>query len=310
MRFGVQLPNYGPIAGPAVIAQAARHAEALGFDSVWTNDHVLVPSRIVRYSRIFEAMTTLVWVAACTQRVRLGTSVLVLPQRDPILAAKQLATIDVLSGGRLTVGVGAGYLPEEFGFLRAPFERRGRVLEEHIGVMRALWGGATSHRGEEVAFEDARFGPVPVQGDAVPLWIAGTSQPAMRRAATLGDAWHPAHLDPKTLAEKGAEVRLLAGERSVAITLKLRISLSDGPLPAHAPNGEWELLGGPERVAEDIARYREASLEELVLTFRHGDERRLALEMERFAAEIMPRFRESRHAESTDRSGYSNWALG
>jgi probable F420-dependent oxidoreductase len=297
VRFGVQLPNYGRIAGPEAITRTARLAEALGYHAVWTNDHLLVPSRIARYGRIFESLTTLVWAAACTERVTLGTSVLILPLRDPILTAKQLATIDVLSRGRLIVGAGAGYVAEEFGFLGAPFERRGDVLEERIGVMRALWRGATAHQGVEAGFGDARFGPLPVHGDAVPLWLAGASRPAMRRAARLADAWHPAHLDPPTLAEKAAEVRRLAGERRVAITLKLRISLREGDrAPAPPPAGEWELRGGPQAVAEDVARLREAGLEELVLTFRHDDERELAEEMEAFAGEVVTRFPEEDRA--------------
>ena len=143
MRFGLQLPNYGPISDPQMIAKTAARAEADGYASVWTNDHVIVPPGMPQYERIFEAMTTLVWTAAHTESIRLGTSVLVLAQRDPILAAKQLASIDVLCRARLIVGIGAGYVAEEFGILGARFEHRGALLEHQIAVMRALWGGAT-----------------------------------------------------------------------------------------------------------------------------------------------------------------------
>jgi len=292
MRFGVQLPNYGPIAGPDSLARVARLAEDLGFDSVWINDHVLVPSRITRYQRIFEAMSTLVWVAAKTERVRIGTSVLILPQRNAILAAKQLATVDVLSGGRLIVGIGAGYVEEEFRFLGAPYARRGARLEEQIAAMRALWGGADSFAGETISFEDASFGPTPLQGAEVPLWLAGASRPALRRAARLGDGWHPAHLPPEALAAKASELRELAEGRPVAVTMKIRIFIDGDGAEAASDElpGEAELRGGVEAMCDSLERYREAGLEELVLTFRHQDVDVMTREMRTFAEEIAPRF--------------------
>jgi probable F420-dependent oxidoreductase len=284
LRFGLQLPTYGAGADPHTIVQTARRAEELGFESVWVNDHVLVPSTLSRYAEILEALTTLVWVAAHTERMRLGTSVLILPQRDPILAAKQLATLDVLSGGRVIAGLGAGYVSEEFEFLGAPFEQRGKRIEEQIALLRALWGGERSFDGETVRFDDALFGPLPPQGAALPIWIGGSSRPAMRRAATLADAWHPAHLDRATLAEKRKELDDLAQGRSVGITLKLRVALWGEPPPAPG----YQMVGDAARVRDELATYASDGLDDFMVVFPNETIEEFREMMEAFAAEVMP----------------------
>jgi probable F420-dependent oxidoreductase len=296
MRFGMQLPTYGPIADPGVIARAAGRADELGYDSVWVNDHVLVPSRISRYGRIFEALTTLAWVAGHTARARIGTSVLILPQREAILAAKQLATIDVLSGGRLIVGLAVGYVAEEYHYLRAPFERRGALIEEQLAAMRALWSGTGSFHGDSIAFEDASFGPTPLSGERLPIWLGGHSPPALRRAARLADAWHAAHLDVPTMARKRAELLALAGGRRVETTLKLRLFLTRRPGEHRARvqdelPGDTELVGTPARVRERIAEYDRSGLDELVVAFPHEEVGALHWAMETFAAEVAAPFR-------------------
>jgi probable F420-dependent oxidoreductase len=279
-----------------VIARAARRADELGYDSVWVNDHVLVPSRITRYGRIFEALSTLAWVAAHTDRARIGTSVLILPQRETILAAKQLATIDVLSGGRLIVGLAVGYVAEEYHYLGAPFERRGALIEQQIAAMRALWSGAGSFHGDSIAFEDARFGPTPLAGKRLPIWLGGHSPPALRRAARLADAWHAAHLDAAALGRKRADLLALAGGRRVETTLKLRLFLARrpgerrGPVPNELP-GDIELVGTSAQVRDRIAEYDESGLDELVVTLPHEDVGGLYWAMETFAAEVAASFR-------------------
>jgi probable F420-dependent oxidoreductase len=251
---------------------------------------------VQRYSSIFEALSTLVWVAANVRQIRLGTSVLILPQRDPVATAKQLATIDVLSGGRLIVGVGAGYLSEEFAFLGRPFEQRGRLLDEQIAAMRALWSGATSVDSESVSFSGAHFGPIPVQGEHLPIWIGGSSKAALRRAARLGDAWHPAHLSVSTFAEKRRELRRLANGRALGVTLKLRLILSATPGPTARSTqdelpGEAELAGTPAQVRDEVAGYQESGVEELVVVLPHDDEQELEWAMVTFAGEVMGVFR-------------------
>jgi probable F420-dependent oxidoreductase len=266
--------------------RAATRAEELGFCSLWVNDHVLAPASLPRYSEILESLSTLAWMAAHTEEVRLGTSVLILPQREPILAAKQLATLDVLSGGRLIVGIGSGYVAEEFAFLGAPFEQRGKRIEEQIALLRALWAGEPNFRGRWFAYEGACFGPLPVQGAALPLWIGGGSRAAMRRAATLADAWHPAHLDRTALATRRSELEELANGRSVSIVLKLRVALWGDPPPAPG----HQIIGSADAVREELAGFDADGLEELTVVFPHDTPEGFMKMMDTFATEVMPTF--------------------
>ncbi len=296
MRFGVQLPNYGPISGPDVIARAAQRAERLGYHSVWTNDHVIVPAAMTQYDRIFESITTLVWVAAHTQRIRLGTSVLILAQRDAVVAAKQLATLDVLSRGRLIVGLGAGYVAEEFAALGATYAGRGARLEDQIETMRSLWRGETSLRTAETSFENMSFGPLPVQGSEVPLWLAGTSDRALARAARHAAAWHPAHITPYRLRTRGARLAELAAGRHIPTTLKLRVFLgraggTQALPPSEKRRGDAELTGNPREIRDQLKAYEQAGVETLVVAFPHRSEARYERDLEEFVTGVAGEFR-------------------
>jgi probable F420-dependent oxidoreductase len=295
MRFGVQLPNYGPISAPDVIAHAAAGAERLGYHSVWTNDHVIVPAGMAHYDRIFESLTTLTWVAAHTQRIRIGTSVLILAQRDAVLTAKQLATLDVLSGGRLIVGLGAGYVAEEFALLGATYEHRGARLEAQIETMRSLWRGDTSVAVGEKTFPNVAFGPVPAQGGDVPLWLAGTSDRALARAARHADAWHPAHITPSRVKERSRRLEELAG-RHIPTALKLRIFIRRGKdagtrPPVGSRRGDAELMGTIEEIRDQITAYDDAGVETLVVAFPHQSNREYERDLEEFAHGVATKFR-------------------
>jgi probable F420-dependent oxidoreductase len=279
-----------------MLANTAARAERLGYHSVWTNDHVVVPAAMTQYARIFESITTLVWVAAQTKRIRLGTSVLILAQRDAVLAAKQLATVDVLSGGRLIVGLGAGYVAEEFALLGAAFEHRGPRLAEQIETMRSLWRGETSVTARATTFEDVSFGPLPVQRGDIPVWLAGTSERALARAAEHADAWHPAHITPERLKERGARLAELACGRHIPTTLKLRVFIaragrhSTGS-PAGSRRGDTELAGTPREIRDQLKAYEQVGLETLVAAFPHQDEQEYAHDLEQFADAVAAAFR-------------------
>ena len=194
MRFGFVLPNNWGLADARVVADLAAEAEDLGLDSVWVNHHVLnigyVADRLGDRP-YHDALTMLTWVAARTERVRLGTSVLVLPYLHPMNLAKALATLDQLSDGRVIAGVGVGSLPEEASALGVDYERRGRYADESVDVLRALWtGGAADFHGEHFSFAGLISSPPPKQAP-LPIWIGGTGGPARRRAARLGQGWHP-----------------------------------------------------------------------------------------------------------------------
>ena len=194
MRFGLFLPHHGAFASTTNIARMAREADQAGFDSVMVADHIVIPwSLTERFSgRFFEAFTTLAYIAGITERVRLGTTVVVLPYRHPVTLAKQIATVDQLSNGRVLLGAAFGWAREEYDILDVPYRQRGRRADEMLEVMTHLWrDGNNSFHGEFYDFEDFSFDPRPVQQPRPPIWIGGNNERAIERAVKYGDGWHP-----------------------------------------------------------------------------------------------------------------------
>jgi probable F420-dependent oxidoreductase len=190
VHLGVILPNYGAGSTPAAIRRTAELAEELGYDSVWATEHIIVgPDGVDPYGRVYDPLITLGWIAGRTERIGLGTSIVLVPLHHPIHLAKEAATLQELSGGRLTLGFGMGWHTDEFRFMGVEFEGRGRRGDEAIRLMRALWNGERDFEGEHWSFHDATSEPLP--SPAPQIWIGGSSPAAMRRARTLGDAWHP-----------------------------------------------------------------------------------------------------------------------
>lgn len=203
MRFGVTPGVGSPVTSGEFLIGYARAAEDLGFDGVWFPDHVVIPlghqshypyAERMPYEEdeLPEPLILLAYVAAATSTLRLGTSILILPQRNPVVVAKQVATLDVLSGGRLDLGIGVGWLREEFEALGTPWERRGRRMDEYIEAMRALWSeDEATYHGETVSFDRLRMRPKPLQPGGVPIIIGGHSEAAARRAGRLGQGFMP-----------------------------------------------------------------------------------------------------------------------
>jgi probable F420-dependent oxidoreductase len=190
VHFGVILPNFGSESSPARIGAFAEAAEGLGFDSVWVTEHIVVGSEAVDpYGRVYDPLVTLGWIAGRTERVGLGTSIALVPLHNPFHLAKEVATLQELSSGRVTLGLGVGWHRDEFEFMGVPFEGRGRRADEAIRLMRALWQGEPSFAGRYWSYRNATAEPRP---DPQPeIWIGGSSEQAIRRARELGDAWHP-----------------------------------------------------------------------------------------------------------------------
>jgi probable F420-dependent oxidoreductase len=222
MRLGIHLPHIGQKAGPAAIRDAATQAETLGFADVWVSEHIIVPKdRMYPPSAIFwDPVLTLTWAAAHTRRVGLGTSVLVLPMRHPVPLAKELATLQNLSGGRLILGAGVGWLEDEFAALGVPFRERGQRMDEGIAMMRAVWtDDPVSFAAKTIpaVIDDMRILPKPEK--PIPIWIGGTSEPALKRALRL-DGWHGSRATPEQAAPIVARLRGERPNADFAISLR------------------------------------------------------------------------------------------
>jgi probable F420-dependent oxidoreductase len=310
MRYGFYLPTRGPTATRDGVLALAREGERLGLHSAMIADHIVFPvesrspypytldGKHPSAGDALETFSILGVVAGATERLRLVTSVLVLPYRNPVLTAKMAASLDVLSGGRLTLGVGAGWLKEEFEALNSPaFEARGAVTDEWITIFKQLWSEApASFDGRFYRYADIRCEPFPVQKPHPPIWVGGHSRAALRRTARYGDGWHPvggvaasplppqemrAHLDTlKRLTE--AE-----GRDFSALTISYKAALYDSGIPL--PDGSRRPFSGePEQIADDIGTFAAIGIHELIFDFRGQS---IAESIERlnwFAATVMP----------------------
>ena len=232
IEFGLSTLSRGILVSRAAYLEVAQAAERAGFAFLSVNDHLIVPGRLgsaypytqggawaaAEHGHCFDQLATLAFLSGCTSRIKLLTSVMVVPHRPPIAAAKILATIDVLSGGRLLLGVGAGWMMEEFALLGAPFAERGTVTDEYLEAFKALWTQQRpTYTGRHVNFAEVIFEPKPIQKPHPPIWVGGESPAALRRAVKLGDAWYPGNnsqtepLDtPARLATAIASLRRLA----------------------------------------------------------------------------------------------------
>jgi alkanesulfonate monooxygenase SsuD/methylene tetrahydromethanopterin reductase-like flavin-dependent oxidoreductase (luciferase family) len=287
-HLGVVLPNYGDGFDPGRLAAAAVAAEEAGLDSGWMTDHVMAPSRHARiYGTVAEALVTVGWLAGCTRRLRLGTSALIVPQREPLLTLKQLVTLDVLSGGRLVTAVAAGWMEEEFQTLGAPFGDRGRRLDEWLDLVGDLLRQAPGRVVADGPFpvSDAWLAPGPSRPEGLELWVAGTSRHTLRRAAKTG-VWHPVALPLRELRTMAAAFRAEVPEGRVV--LRLAVAIQDRLDEEATDDRGRHMVAGPARwVAEQLNDYLEAGADGFVVDLDHdapGLEERIAA----FAGEVAP----------------------
>jgi probable F420-dependent oxidoreductase len=315
VALGWNLPSRGPLARVDVVTRLARTADALGYAVVTVSDHIVLPTRASApypydhagafpggaQQPYLEPLTLAAWLLAATRRVRVAISVLVVPYRNPVVTAKQIAMIDALSGGRLVVGVGVGWWPEEFEALAAPpFAERGAVTDEYLRVMKALWTqDAPRFEGKYYRIDGVTMFPKPVQKPHPPIWVGGHTEPALRRAAVLGDAWHPiglrgpAGLAPDELAAKTARIRELAraaGRDPGAVRVAFRAMLDLWPARGKPGAGAGRPLAGPPaKVVDDLRAYEAAGVDTVVFDFPRPDPAAMAALMRRVAREVRPR---------------------
>lgn len=249
MHLGVILPNFGEGSSPDAIRRIAEAAEEHALDSVWTTEHLLVgPEAVDPYGRVYDPFVTLGWIAGWTERVALGTSIVLLPLHHPVRLAKEAATLQELSSGRLRLGVGMGWHEDEFRFMGVPFRGRGRRADEALRLMKALWRGESSFVGEHWSFEGATFAPLPRPEPEI--WVGGSSPPALRRAVELGDVWHPSRgSDPEHVR------RVKAEHPGLRVVPRTRVELVDAFLEAGV-EGVVVTLDDEGAMRDFAARYR------------------------------------------------------
>ena len=294
MRVGVAIPTWGPFSDVQVLSDVLARVEELGFESAWFSDHVAIPTYATdRFAPpLFEPLALAGWALSAFPRLRVGTDVLVAPYRHPILLAAMAGSLDRLSGGRLTLGLGVGYLRGEFDALQVPLDQRGAITDEVLDALRVLWegDGPRHFSGTRVRFDDVL--PTAVPSNGVALWIGGNGDAARARAATRGDGWHPLYPDPATYARGRADIeaaRARAG-RTTPFTYSYSASLcrvlstrrtewrwdagSGAPLRPeyrYAPefpcgeDGRPLLCGTAEEVRGDVEAYRRAGVDHIVL---------------------------------------------
>ena len=307
MRFGVQLPQYGRFAGPDALLRMARAAEDLGWDSVWTSDHIVIPRpHTDRFTATFyDIVATLAFVAARTDRVRLGTSVLLLPYRHPVILAKQIATLDALSRGRMVVGVAPGWMEKEFEILGVPHRGRGDLHDETLRAMIKIWTSEdTSFAGQHYRFPAFEFEPRPVQKPYPPIWIGGNDRRALRRTVELGTGWHPITslrigLTLEDLTDRVQELRQLADARGRdmrEITLSLRAPLAfDGA--AGRLSDYLTFIGDADAITQRLDRCAALGITDVLFdTFYSIPDRmetgtidEFIRTMERFSRDVLPK---------------------
>ena len=300
MKYGVILPNVGPLAHIDSLAHIARSAEELGYHGVFLSDHIAIPADLrsaypyrsdgrfplTAADRILEPVTTLSYLAAVTTRLQLGFSVLVLPYRHPVLNAKMLGTLDVISNGRLIVGAGVGWMEEEFNALDTDFDARGGVTDEHIALLKAFWTNPQPDvHGDHYRVAGVGMAPMPVSQPHPPIWTGGISPPALRRAANVADGWHGVRQSPADVARVAArlgELRSSRGASTEGFTISLRAGLDVADAPFNGA-GRTPLRGSTEQVIGDLDEYARAGLDYLVVEPRAATSEELLDQVERFA---------------------------
>jgi probable F420-dependent oxidoreductase len=310
LPIGVTLPTSGAAADPGALGALAQAAEDLGFDSVWLSDHIVVPERIASsypYSPdgqfptsptqpYLEPLAGVSYLAGLTRRIRLGTHVLILPYRHPLLTAKMIASIDQLSGGRLDLGIGVGWMREEFlalGCSEEMYTHRGAVTDEQLRILKAIWTeDVAGFEGQYYRFEPVGAHPHPLQKPYPPIWVGGHTPPALRRTARFGDGWlpigarPPADLPPAELAAGIATIRAEAeragrDSRSIRVCFSTHVNLD--------PNAEPRpFTGSPEQVAEQFDRYRAVGVDSLLIGLGAHPPAEYERRMRLFAERVRP----------------------
>jgi probable F420-dependent oxidoreductase len=300
MKFGVTIPNNWGIEDPQQALAFGPLAEELGYDSVWVMDHLFNNGYIrerLDDKPYYHPLAILSHLSATTNRVLLGTSVLVLPYHNPVELAKYTATLDQMSGGRVTLGVGVGAMTPEFEALGIPLKQRGSLTNECIAIMKELWTNPNpSYHSRRWNFSDLKFSPKPAQKPHIPLWIGGSSPGALKRAATLGDGWHPSGVSAEDYSISRREIEKLAraaGRDPQWLTWSARVQVEAHGSPSSGRAASRARIPGndADRMMAGIAAYQNAGVEHIVLALNTGDVDRIGEMMEVIARRVIAELR-------------------
>lgn len=289
MKFGLVLPNYGTQATRYAIIDSALIAEKIGFDSVWLTDHLALSEQDAeRFGHIYEAISTLSYLAASTRTIKLGLSTLVLPQRNPLEIAKVLATVDNLSNGRLIVTAGIGWSKREYENLGFDFHNRGKRMNEAIKVLRSCWRGqrVIDFQGKFYSFKNVVFSPPPVQSGGPPFWVAGDSEVALSRAIALGDGWHPNAHSPEELQSRLSKFKSIIQLRPFVIAVRIGIDLDS----MKCEENSSMLSGSPSEIIEQLSNYQQSGMNYAIVNLKAETQAERERLIKQFSKEIMPAF--------------------
>jgi probable F420-dependent oxidoreductase len=289
MKFGVCIPNFGNNANKLTIDKVAENAERFEYDSIWTTDHIIVPKKERTYVNTYESISTLAYLSAKTENILLGTSIIVLPLRDPIILAKEIATIDNLSEGRVILGIGVGWLREEFVFLKKDFQNRGKIADENIKTMKEIWIK------EEIEYkideETVNFVSLPKPIKIPKILIGGNSKRAIKRAAKIGDGWFPVGMHYDDI-RKGREILNKLSPYSKPIFLRILVNVGGRKIMYKGTTGELRVsLGGSDReIINDLEKYKKSGVIHVACWFGEVNVEEFIERMRKFK-EIMNVFR-------------------
>jgi len=299
MKFGVTIPNNWGVEDPQQVLAFGPLAEELGYDSIWVMDHLFNNGYIrerLDDKPYYNPLATLSYLAATTKNVLLGTSVLVLPYHNPIDLAKYTATLDQMSGGRVTLGVGVGAMTEEFNALGISMKRRGSLTNECIAIMKELWTNEDpSYHSRRWNFSALKFSPKPLQKPHIPIWVGGASPGALQRAATMGDGWHPSGVtaeDYSISRRNIQELAVAAGRNPESLTWSARVEVEAHGAPSsdRAASRARISASNVDQMIAGIAAYQTAGVEHIVLALNTGEVARITELMETIAQRVIPEF--------------------
>ncbi|MBT6273806.1 MAG: LLM class F420-dependent oxidoreductase [Chromatiales bacterium] len=307
MKFGIAYPN---LINGDEIRRFAIHTEALGFESIWAGDHIVLPSAGTKdypYTRdgtfqrpshvpFIEPMTLLTYIAGVTERIKIGTTVIIVPYRHPVVQAKMFANLDVLTNGRVICGVGVGWLRKEFEILGAPFEERGPMTDEYIEIFKCLWTEELpNYQGRFHQIDGITFEPKPIQSD-VPIWVGGHSKRAIRRTVHYGHAWHPTRQSPEYVESMLPYLRAYAEERgrdpaSITVSLKRGLHFTDLDMTEGGnPNADGTLVGTTDDVIRDVEHCQSIGIDQVTFDFRTSNVDDCCRVLDNLAEKVKSRF--------------------